>query len=161
MAGLSGTLVVASAQIPPWQVALAALLLCGSAFFSGSETALFSLQPLDRSRIRDQGITKVDRLLERPRQTLATLLIGNELTNVALSTVTAALLLELVPDAPWLNIILLTPLLLVMGEVVPKVTALRNAQRIAPLIAPPLQFVSIMVTPARVLLSALANGLVS
>lgn len=160
MVGLSGTLVVASAQIPPWQVALAALLLCGSAFFSGSETALFSLQPLDRSRIRDQGITKVDRLLERPRQTLATLLIGNELTNVALSTVTAALLLELVPDAPWLNIILLTPLLLVMGEVVPKVTALRNAQRIAPLIAPPLQFVSIMVTPARVLLSALANGLV-
>jgi putative hemolysin len=158
--GFAGSISLAVIEIDPWQIALAVVLLCGSAFFSGSETALFSLQPLDRSQLREKGITKVDSLLEQPRQTLATLLIGNELTNVALSTVTAAIFLELWPQDPWLNIVLLTPVLLVMGEVVPKVTALRHATRIAPAIARPLSFFSFVVTPVRLVLSRFAEGLV-
>jgi putative hemolysin len=157
---LVGSMSFAWIEVEPWTLALAVLLLCGSAFFSGSETALFSLQPLDRSRIRERGALGVDELLDQPRQTLATILIGNELTNVALSTVTAYLIIQ-AGLPPWMNILFLTPLLLVMGEIVPKVMALRHGATIAPIVARPLAFISVLVTPVRVVLSWLANGIVS
>jgi len=141
-------------------IVLAVLLLCGSAFFSGSETALFSLQVLARNQIRERGIKSVDDLMEKPRQTLATLLIGNELNNVALSTVTASIFLILFPKAPWLNIVLLTPVLLIMGEVLPKVLALRHAVRVAPFVAKPLKLIALLVTPLRLFLTWIADGLV-
>lgn len=146
----------------PWMVATpylaaSAVLLLISGFFSGSETALFSLQPLDRKRLESDGHTRLARLVSRPRQTLATLLIGNELTNVSLSSVTAGLVLMLAPDSPWLNIAGLTPVILVFGEVMPKVAALRWNRRLAPLISHPLTLFSTLVAPLRWFLTAAAD----
>lgn len=140
----------------PYLAASAALLLV-SGFFSGSETALFSLQPLDRKHLESQGHTSLQRLVARPRQTLATLLIGNELTNVTLSSVTAGLVLMLAPNSPWLNILGLTPVILVFGEVMPKVVALRWNRVLAPIIAHPLSAFSTLVTPLRWLLTKAAE----
>ncbi len=136
----------------------AVLLLLLSAFFSGSETALFSLQPLDRQALVDGGHTAADALVRAPRRTLATLLIGNELVNVTLSSVTAGLVLALAPDKPWLNIVVLTPVLLVMGEVTPKVVALRMNRRWASLAAPLLRLFSMLVSPVRWVLTVVADG---
>lgn len=162
LVALLGTVGVAAGTGEPVEVvpALVAsgLLLCCSAFFSGTETALFSLQPLDRTSLSGSGRARVDRLLADPRRTLASLLIGNELVNVTLSTVTAGLLLTLFPRQPWLNVVVLTPVLLVLGEVMPKVTALRLNRRWAPLAAPPLAAFSWLVTPLWIVLTAVANG---
>jgi len=140
----------------PYLAASLALLLV-SGFFSGSETALFSLQPLDRQHLDSEGNSRLARLIAQPRQTLATLLIGNELTNVTLSSVTAGLVLLLAPDSPWLNVVGLTPVILVFGEVMPKVVALRFNRRLAPLIAYPLGLFSTLVTPLRWLLTRAAD----
>lgn len=141
----------------PAAVASLLLLLC-SAFFSGSETALFSLQPLDRRALVEAGKTSPDGLLQTPRRTLATLLIGNELVNVTLSSVTAGLVLAIAPDRPWINVVVLTPVLLLLGEVTPKVVALRLNRRWATLAAPPLRVFSAIVSPVRWVLTVVADA---
>ncbi|MCB9780160.1 MAG: HlyC/CorC family transporter [Alphaproteobacteria bacterium] len=151
----------ADADIPGTAMAAAALLLCSS-FFSGSETALFSLQPLDRKAMVGEQVegappTAVETLLTRPRRTLASLLIGNEFINVLLSTVTAGLVLTLAPDKPWLNVVIVTPLLLLFGEVLPKTLALRFNRRVAGIVARPLLLFSRLVTPLRVVLTGIAD----
>lgn len=139
-------------------MAIAAGLLVLSAFFSGSETALFSLQPLDRRTMSERNARPVEALLERPRRTLASLLIGNEFVNVLLSTVTAGLVMRLFPDRPWINIVVLTPLLLLFGEVLPKTLALQLNRRVAPLVAPPLLIFARVVTPLRWVITRIADA---
>lgn len=138
-------------------MALAAVLLAFSAFFSGSETALFSLQPVDREALDEPGRGRVARLLRTPRNTLATILIGNEAVNVTLSAVTAGLVLGFFPERPWVNVVVLTPILLVAGEVLPKVIALRNNRRIAPLVSLPIRTFSGVVAPMRWVLTRIAD----
>lgn len=152
-------------SVNPWVAATpyitaACFLLLVSGFFSGSETALFSLQPLDRKALEeaDGSSSALSRLISTPRQTLATILIGNELTNVTLSTVTASLVLLLASDRPWLNVVGLTPVILVFGEVMPKVVALRFNRRLAPIIASPLRLFSLAVAPLRFLLTRAADA---
>ena len=147
---------VSQDALMPTIAAAMALLFC-SAFFSGSETALFSLQPLDRQKLNEAGATTVDALLRTPRRTLATLLIGNELVNVTLSSVTAGIVFAMAPDRPWLNVVVLTPVLLLLGEVTPKVVALRLNRRWATLAAPPLRLFSTVVSPVRWMLTSIAN----
>ena len=149
--------------VDPWvaatpYLAASALLLLLSGFFSGSETALFSLQPLDRKHLESEGNRALQAFVAKPRSTLATLLIGNELTNVTLSSVTAGLVLLLFPDSPWLNVVGLTPVVLVFGEVMPKVVALRWNRRLAPIIAVPLSLFSTLVAPVRWILTHLADA---
>ena len=138
-----------------------ALLIC-SAFFSGSETALFSLQPVERETMRQRpGLGgRITRLLEHPPRTLAALLMGNELVNVSLSAVCAGAILSLAPDLPWLNLVVATPLLIVFGEVLPKTVALKNAARWTSVIARPLSLWAWVTTPARAVLGVLARTVI-
>ena len=143
---------------PPLQGAVAVvLLLCCSAFFSASETALFSLQPMDRRALTEAGNQRVEALLASPRATLATLLIGNETVNITLSAVMAGLMLTLAPQWPWLNLVVLPPVLLLMGEIMPKVFAMRHNRKAATLVAPPLRLFGLVVTPVRWVLTAIAD----
>ncbi len=136
-------------------------LMLLSAFFSGSETALFSLSAVDREALRASGKNDVlERLLAHPRRVLASVLFGNELVNVSLSTLCAALLLQVEPDRPWLNLLVATPLLLLAGEVLPKSFALRYARRAATLVARPLSAWAWMITPLRYGLSLVADRMV-
>src|SRR5210317_2131288 len=65
---------------------LQALLLLGSAFFSGSETALFSLSRLDLQQLRKEKSPyseTLHELLDQPRRLIISILSGNELVNIA------------------------------------------------------------------------------
>ena len=137
---------------------LALLLLVLSAFFSSSETALFGLQPVDVESMGGRGERDVRRLLGEPRNTLASILIGNETVNIALSTATAGLLLRLFPEYPWLNIVVVTPVLLLFGEIIPKTLAFRFGIKMAPRSAPILVAFSRVVAPIRFVLSRLADA---
>ncbi len=161
--GATGTAVAASVPLenpdstPFTILVLSIVCLCLSAFFSASETALFSLQPLQIKEVSSSSGNTVAKLLAEPRQTLASILIGNETVNICLSTLTAGLLLQIVPDHPWLNIVIVAPVLLVMGEVLPKTLAFRHNRRIAPRVAPLLLLFSRLVAPIRFALSRIAD----
>jgi len=152
----AGSSIDASTIIPTAMLCFM-LLLC-SAFFSSAETALFGLQPVDLEAMSGKSEQNVRKLLDEPRQTLASILIGNETVNIALSTVSAGLLLRLFPGEPWLNVVIMAPLLLIFGEVLPKTFAFRFAPLLAPRSAQLLHPFARLVAPIRFILGRLADA---
>lgn len=118
------------------RLCLQALLLFGSAFFSGSETALFSLSRLDLQKMRRERkphSETLHALLDQPRRLIISILCGNELVNIAASANMAFILVTLYGDANagWINLLVMVPLLLLFGEVTPKTIAVSNPVRIS------------------------------
>jgi len=147
----------------PYLGVLLVLLIC-SAFFSGSESAMFSLDGYALDQL-DEDKSKTDRairrLLDNPRQLLATILLGNELVNITISTVGLAALMALRNEYEWLpwwlNIVVITPLLLVFGEIAPKAIAVRAGLSWARIVALPLRAFGLLVAPARAVLDGIAT----
>jgi CBS domain containing-hemolysin-like protein len=112
------------------RLVLQAVLLVGSALFSGSETALFSLSRIDLQKLRnrrDPDSESIHAMLDEPRRLIISILCGNELVNIASSANMAAILLMLFgQDAGWINILIMVPLLLLVGEVTPKTIAVNH-----------------------------------
>lgn len=126
-----------------------ALLLFGSALFSGSEVAYFSLSPEDLERFRNDNRKKakvVLRLYSIPERLLSTILIGNNIINVAVVLLAAFISSRLfdISDSPVLGFLLeaivITFLLLFFGEILPKVYASKNNTEVALFMAFPLSF---------------------
>lgn len=143
-----------------WQAVLSltlTIVLLGiSAFMSASEVAFFSLTPTDLSKIEPER--KKDKLvltlLEKPEQLLATILIGNNLVNIGiviLSTYTTNLVFNFAEEAPILGFvfqtIIITFLLLLFGEVMPKIYANIQGMKMARFGAPFLKIVQYLFKP--------------
>lgn len=107
-----------------------AVLMGLSAFFSSSETSLFSLNELQLEQMRrtsDRRTTLIEKLLSQPRQLIVTILIGNELVNVSASVISAAIVIQtLGSENKWVNLLIMVPVLLLVGEITPKTLAIRN-----------------------------------
>ena len=124
---------------------VAAIFICllVSAFFSGSETALTAssraaMLRLERQGSRDAGI--VNRLLATRERLLGALLFGNNLTNIAASALTTGLLLSLFGKAGEIYAtLLLTLLIFVACEVLPKTAAFNMPDRMALAVAQPIE----------------------
>jgi putative hemolysin len=124
-------------------------LLLGSAMASGAEVAFFSLGPNQLHELRlkeDKADRAVLHLLEMPKRLLATLLISNNFFNVAIviiSTYVTNSLLDFSKTAYWLaffiQVVAITSLILLFGEVMPKVYATRNNLRFARFLSGPVR----------------------
>ena len=143
-------------------------LLVGSAFFSGSETALFSLSRGQRERLgkseraSDRRITRV---LADPRKLLITLLLGNELINITFSSLSALVMDRLAGDMHVVAVTFVTaavtvPLLLLFGEITPKSIAIRTPERWSWFTAPVLLAFSFVSTPIRWVVQMISAGIV-
>ncbi len=112
------------------ELVIFAALMGLSAFFSSSETSLFSLdqRQLEQMRRANEPRTElIERLLSQPRQLIVTILIGNELVNVAASVISAAMVIQtLGSENKWVNLLIMVPVLLLVGEITPKTLAIRN-----------------------------------
>ena len=143
-------------------VALLALFAL-SFFFSGSETIVFSLTPLQRQRIRERN-PQADRLIGECLQDsallLSTLLVGNTLVNFAIASIGYALIAGWLSAGGFLAIPTMTVALLVFGEITPKQIALRYTEELAPVSARLLVFWKKVFAPCNFLLkqSSLAFG---
>jgi putative hemolysin len=149
------------------RIAAVVMLLFLSAFFAGTESALFSLTRVQRERMRQSG-RGVDRiiltLLERPRRLIASILLGNELVNVSIATLTAAIVerqLHQVLGPVQLSIVsmlIALPALLLFGEITPKSVALKAAERWARVAARPIALVARVVAPVRWIVNGVADA---
>lgn len=106
-------------------------LLFASAYFSGSETALFSLSHVDLQQLhrdRNRHASTLQSLLDEPRRLIVSILSGNELVNIAAVTNMTVILFALYGEAKAgvIAILLMLPLLLLFGEVTPKTIAASN-----------------------------------
>ena len=129
---------------------LVCLLL--SAFFSSSEAAFLSLQ---RTRIAHlvttgrKGSRRVSRMIEEPERLLSTILLGNNLVNVAFASLITVTTVSLLGEGRGVVVAtaLATAVLLVFGEVLPKTFAVRHAERTAFLYARPLKWIEFLLLP--------------
>ena len=129
-----------------FQLILLALLFVASAFFSGSETALFSLSRLDLRRLRRERNPQADtlhELLDQPRRLIIAILCGNQVVNVAATAILTGVLVTLygVERAAFITTVVMVPLLLLLGEATPKTIAISDPARVSTrIVAKPMHF---------------------
>jgi len=126
-------------------------LLLAKGFFSGSEIALVSSDKLKlRSRAErgDRGAKRVLKLFLQPEVTLATTLIGTNICTMSLTVLGTALMIELAGTGGELYaVLILTPTMLILGEIVPKSIYQQHADVIAPRVAGVLSVVRLVLLP--------------
>ncbi len=132
---------------------IAILLLC-SAFLSGTETAFFSLTPTDIDSLNQKSPKKarvISALLEKPKKLLATITIANTFVNISMIILFFRLNAFSAIHMLWLRfaveVVVITLLILLFGEVIPKVYAVRNNKRFARKVALPLMALSRVLSP--------------
>ncbi len=132
-----------------------ALLLC-SAMTSSSETAYFSLQPNDINELESSQNRKEQLVLEirqKPKTLLVTILIANNLVNISITIFSTYIMnmmfnLAVNPIAAFiLNVVVVTSLILLVGEMIPKVFASKKAKTIAVMMAPILKVLIVIFKP--------------
>ncbi len=137
------------------------VLLAISALISGSEVALFSLEPKEIKEIKSskkRAAGQVIKLLSEPEQLLATIMIGNNFANIAIVLLTAHLTARLIDfsKTPALGFILIaifiTSLILFFGELIPKIYAAHSPKKLALRISPVLSLLVIITKPVNFLL---------
>lgn len=138
------------------------ILLISSALISGSEVAFFSLSPSDKEELSKAKTKKTDRvllLLSKPKYLLANILIANNFINIAIVVISTYLvgnLCSFEPDENVLKILItvvgVTFLILLVGEVIPKVYAANNSLSLAQFMSLPLVVVGKIVSPLSSLL---------
>ncbi|HLV40915.1 MAG TPA: gliding motility-associated protein GldE [Brumimicrobium sp.] len=146
------------------------LLLIASALVSGSEVAFFSLSPEDREDINDNNEPYADtaiKLLNNPKDLLATILIVNNFVNVAIVILSSYIFTQIYPENPLMvgvdylratiEVAGITFVLLLIGEVIPKVYANKNSVQLVRIMSSPLIFIS-KVPPFSWLRIFLVNG---
>lgn len=134
---------------------LIVLLIC-SALISGAEVALFSLKAtdLDDESLQEQKQIKiVSKLLEHPKKLLATILVANNFINIAIVILFAFLgnfLFGSITNAVVkfiIEVVVVTFLILLFGEILPKIYASRNKLKFAKFMAYPLQVLDVVFSP--------------
>lgn len=134
--------------------------LCLSAFFSASEMAYSSCNSMRLESIKDdkgKGWKKAAtamKIVENFDQALSAILIGNNLVNIAASSMSSVLVIIVMTAAGlnpdnygWLSTLVITILVIIFGETMPKISAKRNATKIAMHNAPFVNFLMIVFKP--------------
>ncbi len=136
-------------------ILLIILLLC-SALISGAEVALFSLTKSDIDTGLDEqpkSFTIISKLLERPKKLLATILVANNFINIGIVILFAFLgeFLFKGIDITWLRflleVVVITFLILLFGEIVPKIYASRNSVKFSTFMSIPLKVLDVIFSP--------------
>ena len=139
------------------QLVVLIVLLLLSGFFSSAETALFSISRAKARHIaKEKGLTNalIKKMKDDPHRLLSTILIGNNLVNVGAAALATAIMIELVAsNAVGIATGVMTALILVFGEIIPKSIATRNNVLIARLVILPLYWLSILFSPVIYLLN--------
>lgn len=146
-----------------WRLLALLVLLGVSGFFSGSETALLSLDKL-RVRFLQQkqhpGADKLAAMLDNPDRLLSGILVGNNLVNIAASVIATGLFVGWFGDqGEWLTVAVLTPILLIFSEVCPKTYAAYYPEKMSFRVLGPIRFVIWLLAPVIVVVSAISKFL--
>ncbi|MBN1348541.1 HlyC/CorC family transporter [candidate division KSB1 bacterium] len=139
------------------------IFLMLSAFFSGSETAYFSLSKILLLQLEEReskNANRVAKLMKNPRQLLITILTGNTIVNVALATFAALFAAEIGNSFQigeelivFLEVLVITFVILIVGEVTPKVIAVKNAMSFSQKVSLPLYIFSFILSPISFILT--------
>lgn len=137
------------------------VLLGLSAFFSASESALFSINRLKLQKFESSGSPTerlIAKVLSHPKNIIIDILIWNNIVNVAVSSLATIIAFELFNEAGLaIAAGIMTLLLLVFGEILPKTMAVRKSESVAKFVIGPLMLFSFLASPFRSIFSAFSD----
>ncbi len=142
------------------------LLLCCSAFFSCSETAFTTVSNLRLRSLAEnkvKGARKAVYVSEHYQKTLTTILVGNNLVNIACTTICAYVFSMLIKNPTLsnvLNTLIMTIIVLIFGEILPKAAAKMNGEKLALRFSGVLFFLMKVLTPITFVFLKLQNKVV-
>lgn len=139
------------------------ILLCLSAFFSSSETALTTVNQIRMRTLADNGDKRAARVLHvtgNPGKMLSAILIGNNIVNLSASSISTSLAIHLFGNTgAGIATGILTFLILIFGEVTPKTMATIKADSMSLTVAAPIGFLMKILTPVIFIINKLSLGL--
>lgn len=144
-------------------IVLIILLLMFSAFFSSSETALTAAS---RARMHalskdgHKGAARVSGLLEKPERLIGGILLGNNLVNNLATALSTSALIAIFGDSGiGYAVILITALILIFSEVLPKTYAILNADKYAMMVSRPIKIAVIILSPIVAAVELIVKGI--
>lgn len=133
------------------QIIFLIVLLIGSAFFSASETALMSLSKIRIRYMQDEGVKGaklVSSLIENPNKLLSSILVGNNVVNIAATSISTSLFIGLMGEkGVALATAVMTVLVLIFGEITPKTIAANNSEKVSLLVSKPIKAIIFILRP--------------
>ncbi|SHJ79398.1 hemolysin family protein [Paramaledivibacter caminithermalis] len=144
------------------RLAILIVLLSLSGLFSGAETSLSSINLIGIKRLKKKGIKEaeiLERLLNNASKMLATILIGNNIVNIAATAIATELTLKIFTgkQATFLVTVIMTILILIFGEITPKTYSAYNPEKIAMKLGRPLEILSIIFNPILIVLNKITR----
>ena len=144
-------------------VAILTVCAIGSGFFSGSETALIGIGRERVHQVSELGRRgkRVAQLVADPERLLSTLLVANNLVNILGAAVATTLFISLIGEkwGPWVSTLVVTIVVLIIGEITPKTLAARYPERFSLAVAPTIWRLSLVLGPVARVFSAVTRGL--
>ncbi len=141
-------------------ILITVLLLC-SALFSATETAFSSLSRTRLKSMVEQGNTKAQKtldLLDDYDKLLSSILVGNNVVNIAMSSISTLLFISILPNAgAAVSTLVITVLVLIFGEIAPKSMARENPEGFAMFMTPIMHVLVVILTPINFLFSKWQN----
>ena len=145
-----------------WAYVVIFVMVCLSAFFSASEISFNTANKMRLRRAAEEG-SKTAKLAhaiaENFTTSLSTILVGNNLANIAVSTCTTLIVMDLFPGnagtASFIATVLVTIVILICGEIVPKVLAKQHAEVVARVACIPIRVLTVLVSPIVAIVMAL------
>ncbi len=137
-------------------------LLCASAFFSGSEIAFSSVNPIRLKNLGKNGesfaLKTALRIRENYENVLSTILVGNNIVNMASSAIATLIVISWWgDDYAWASTIIMTLLVLTFGEILPKVIAKQIPEMFCIFSAVPIYVLSLILKPLTIIVMKIVN----
>lgn len=153
------------------RIVILCILLVLSAFFSSAETCLTTVNKMRMQSLADEKVKNADlvlKLVENPTRLLSAILIGNNIVNLSASSLTTTFAIELAHKLGFSNLVsavtgiatgVLTILVLIFGEIVPKSLATASSEKLSLLYAKPIYMITTVLTPVSFIMNQLSNGI--
>ncbi|WP_346939098.1 hemolysin family protein [uncultured Clostridium sp.] len=137
------------------------ILIMLSSFFSASETALMSISKIRVRHMAEEsikGANRVKELVDNPSSLLASILVGNNVVNIASSSLATVLAISLIGSrGVAISTILMTIIVLIFGEITPKTLASQNSEQVSLRVANPIFIVSKILKPVVIITTTISN----
>ena len=154
-----------------WRIITLFILLVLSAFFSSAETCLTTVNKMRMKSMADEKVKNariVLKLIENQTKMLSAILIGNNIVNLTASSLTTSFAIQIAQKSGFSEMTsiitgaatgILTVLILIFGEIVPKTLATMSAEKLALTYAKPVYAVTTVLTPVAFLMNQISKGL--
>jgi len=148
-----------------WLILILLILVCGSAFFSASETALTSLNKIKLRNMAEENVKnadKVQKLIDDPNRLLSSILIGNNLVNNAAAALTTMIAVSLLGGQSGVGAatMIITIIILIFGEITPKTLASQNAEKVSLAVSNIISVIVVISTPVVKVMNLITNVLI-